>query len=259
MPAAEEVAAVVVRRIGRRGQRPGACARSRARNRKTRRSPEKKIFERRQTRKIDMHSVTNFRPRHLAYSVTYRSSVTRCERGRETYDAAETVDGNSILASVVVLTAAAVSRKERVSDRSMPSRRDARRPSRSATFPCPGMRPEILLGDARAARVPDSLAALETGGLAAELNLKTQKRKEGCWVSHVRRRRRARATPAMPSDGPRRHTADRAFFARVARHSRSETRRAPASSARGFRARTHLQGGGGSSESGHLACDGCER
>ena len=90
----------------------------------------------------------------------------------------------------------------------------------------------------------DSLAALETGGLAAELNLKPRgKRKEGAGsVTCVASSSCARHT-AMPSDGPRRHTADRAFFARRAVFASGNARRAPASSARGStRGRTFREG-----------------
>jgi hypothetical protein len=126
----------------------------------------------------------------------------------------------------------------------------------------PGMRPEIIPRDARrSARTLTALPRLRP----AVWPRNSTCRREGnvrrvLGKSRASRRRRARATPAMPSDGPRRHTADRAFFrARRAAIASGNARRARASSARGFHARTHLQGGGGSSESSHLACDGCER
>ena len=62
--------------------------------------------------------------------------------------------------------------------------------------------------------------------------------------SRASRRRRARATPAMPSAGPPRHTRIGLFFARVARQSRPETRVARAPRARGgsTRGRTFREG-----------------
>jgi hypothetical protein len=176
---------VVVRRIGRRGQRPGACARSRARNSKNKDVHPKKRSSNEDRRAENRHAFSHELSSEtlgILRDVSELCNAMRA-RARDVPMRPKPLMATLILASVVVLTAAAwcvegrrgsaTGRCRRVETRGVPH--GARRfrgtwdASRNNSSRCASQRAYL-----------DSLAALETGGLAAELNLKTRgKRKEG--------------------------------------------------------------------------------